>query len=176
MKRKSLFIILGLGLICLAGCATFQSVVKSTFPYTTYLVIPGNITDTAAQSTTSLATSFDQDIQKDGDAGVRIKEARVVSATLKSKNPSDFNLGNLAYVRIFVAKGDGTGEVMVAYRTDITAEVGSKLVLDVNNAVLLDELIKGPNIKIKMVYKLRNPVAATTTLHLSLSINANPGN
>jgi len=174
--NKKIMLAATLSLILITGCATFQSVVKSTFPYTTYLVIPGNITDTAAQSTTSLATSFDQDIQKDGNAGARIKDARVVSATLKSKSPSDFNLGNLAYVRIFVAKGDGTGEVMVAYRTDITDEVGNKLVLDVNNAVLLDELIKGPNIKIKMVYKLRNPVAATTTLHLSLSINASPGN
>lgn len=153
-----------------------QSIVKSTFPYTTTLVIPKSSQVGIDLSVTAMATSFDQDFTKDGNNGGKVSEVRVVSAKLQSKYPSDFNIGNLLSVHVYMAKADGNDEVIVASRTDITVGVGNNIVLDIDNAHFLDQLVREPRVKIRMTYKLRNPINVDANLHLVLGLGAYPGN
>ncbi|WP_094568797.1 hypothetical protein [Mucilaginibacter xinganensis] len=175
MKRKVLFISFILPVL-LSSCAMMQSIVKSTFPYTTTIVIPKTSKTGSELSVTSMATSFDQDFRKDGNNGAKISEVRMISAKLESKDPSDFNIGNLAMVKVYMAKADGSEEVLVASRSDITAGVGNTLVLDIDNSAFLDQRAREPQIRIKMVYKLRNRISNDVSLHVVLGLGAYPAN
>jgi hypothetical protein len=174
--HKKITLFFTTALMVAAGCATFHSLVKSTFPYKATLTITPNAPAGTEQTVTGTATSFDQDISKDSDTGARVKDVRVVAASLTSKDPSDFNIGNLVYVKIFIVKPDGTNEIMVASRTDITPGVGNSLVLDAENSVYIDAMIRQPKLKIRMAYKLRNQIKVNVNLKLVLGINASPGN
>ena len=171
-----IIIVFTITLFVVAGCATFHSLVKSTFPYKATLIIPPNTTGGTEQTVTGTATSFDQDISKDSDTGARVKDVRVVSASLSSKDPLDFNIGNLVYAKIFIIKPDGKNEVLVASRTDVTPGVGNSLVLDAENSVYIDAMIRQPKLKIRMAYQLRNPIKVTVKLKLVLGISASAGN
>jgi hypothetical protein len=171
MKRKDWFIILLLALV-FSSCGTFQSMVKSTFPYKATFLIPRSAAVKEELSGSAIAVSFDQSITKDGKPGSHIKEVRVVDASLKSHEPSDFNIGNLVYVKIYMSKEDGTNEVLLASRTDITPGVGNSMVLDVFNETVIDELIKETRIRMRMVYQLRNHINTNANLHLVLNVSA----
>jgi hypothetical protein len=173
MHKKILFVSFILASV-LCSCAMMQSIVKSTFPYTANLVIGKSSPVGVEQSVTAMATSFDQDFSKNGNNGDKISEVRVVSAKLQSKDPSDFNIGNLKTVKFYMSEPDGSDEVMVASRTDITKEVGNSIVLDIDNSEFLDKLVREPQIKIRMAYKLRNKIDTTVTLHLVLGLGAYP--
>lgn len=175
MKRNVLFISLVLPLV-FGSCAMMQSIVKSTFPYTTTVTIPQSSKAGEELSVTGMATSFDQDFKKGGNNGSKISEVRMISAKLESKDPSDFNLGNLSLVKVYMAKADGTEEVLVASRTDITAGVGNGLVLDIDNSTFLDQRMRESQVRIKMVYKLRNHISTDASLHLVLGLGAYPSN
>jgi hypothetical protein len=171
---KSILIIFSAVAMLSAGCAVMQSAVKSTFPYTATLVIPQTSQTRVELSVTGDATSFDQDISKNGNPGDKIKEVRIVSAKLQSREPSDFNIGNFTSVKVYMSKADTTDEVLVASRTDITPDVGNSMVLDIDNSHFLDEIIRGPKVKVRMVYKLHNHINVTANLRLVLSLRANP--
>jgi hypothetical protein len=79
-------------------------------------------------------------------------------------------------IRIYMAKPDSTDEVMVASRTDITPEVGNSIVLDIDNSHFLDQLIRMPNVRIRMVYKLRNNISVDASMRLVLGLSAYPNN
>jgi hypothetical protein len=173
MSRKLLFITTGVMLI-LASCGMMQSVIKSTFPYTATVVVPRSSPVSEAQSVMATGNSFDQDFSRDGNNANNVSEVRVVSAKIESKYPSDFNIGNFKSIHVFVSKGDGSEEVMVASRTDITPGVGNSIVLDVDNSHYLDELVREPNVRIRMSYRLRNHIDADASLHLVLGLGAHP--
>lgn len=173
MKRKTILILFSLALF-FASCALMQSAVKSTFPYTTTLVIPKTSQVGVELSVSGTATSFDQRISKNGNPGDKIKQVRIMSAKLQSKDPSDFNIGNLESAKIYMSKTDGSEEVLVASRTDITPGVGNSLVLDIDNSNSLDKIISEPKAKIRMVYMLHNRIYVTANLRLVLSLSANP--
>ncbi len=173
MKRKAIFISFLL-LLIFSSCAMVQSVVKSTFPYTTTLVIPKSSATGVEQSVTGMATSFDQDFKKDGNNADKVSEVRIISAKLESRDPSDFNIGNLLWVKVYLSKADGSDAVLVASRNDITPGVGNSMVLDVDNSSFLDERVREPNVKIRMVYKLRNSINMNAGLHLVLNLSAYP--
>ncbi|WP_428327865.1 hypothetical protein [Mucilaginibacter sp.] len=175
MKAKFIPVLLLLPLF-FGSCAMMQSVIKSTFPYTTTLQIPKSSKTGVVQSVTALATSFDQDFKKDGNNGAKVSEVRMVSAKLQSREPSDFNIGNLASVKIYMSKADGGDEVLVASRTDISAGAGNSIVLDIDNSNFLDKLVREPNIRIRMAYQLRNATIADVNLHLVLGLGAYPAN
>lgn len=162
-------------LAILTSCGMVQSIIKSTFPYTTTLTIPASAGIDAPHSAVSTATSFDQNFTKSGNNGERVSEVSIVSAKLLSTNPSDFNLGNLREVKVYMSKEDGKDEVLVASREDITAGVGNSLVLDIDNSHFLDQLVREPDIRIRMVYQLRKKTTDDVTLHLVLGLNAYPG-
>jgi hypothetical protein len=173
MKRNILFISLGLALLS-GGCAMMQSIVKSTFPYTTTLEIPKSSAAGVALSVTGMATSFDQDFKKDGNNAEKVSEVRMVSAKMESRDPSDFNIGNLAWVKVYMSKADSTDEVLVASRTDITPGVGNSMVLDIDNSNFLDQQVREPKVRIRMAYQLRSHIDVNANLHIVLGLGAFP--
>jgi len=173
MTRKALFVIAILPLL-ISACGMMQSIVKSTFPYTTNITIPKTSVTDKSYAAVSLATSFDQNFSKSGNNGDRVSEVSLISAKLVSEEPARYNIGNIKTIRIYLSAEDGKDEILVATRTDITADVGNTLVLDVDNSTFLDKLVRQPNIRIKMVYELRKKIDTDVSLHLVLGLNAYP--
>jgi hypothetical protein len=161
-------------LVIFSSCAMMQSIVKSTFPYTTTVTIPQATKTGEELSVTAMATSFDQDFRKDGNNGEKVSEVRMVSAKMESTSPTDFNIGNLSMVKVYMAKADGTAEVLVASRTDIGPEAGNSIVLDIDNSTFLDQRMREPQVQIRMVYKLRKAIGVSASLHIILGLSAYP--
>jgi len=153
-----------------------QSIVKSTFPYTTTLTIPATSQPGNEYTALSMATSFDQDFSKSGNNANNVGDVRIVSAKLRSIDPSDFNIGNVVSAKFYMSEPDGTDEVLVASRTDITEGVGNTIVLDIDNTHFLDQLIREPNVRIRMVYTLRHNITIDANLRLVLGLSAYPKN
>lgn len=160
--------------VALTACGTMQSIVKSSFPYTANLVIPATSETGKQYSAISTANSIDQSFVKGGNDANNVNAVRIISAKLQSVEPSDFNIGQLASVEIYMAKTDGKGEEMVASRKDIGPNVGNSLVLDIDNAHFLDELVRQPSVRIRMAYKLRTKASTDISLHVVLGIAAYP--
>jgi hypothetical protein len=172
MTRRLLFI--ASIVVFFSGCSVWQSAVKSTFPYNTTITIPRDAADNVVLSASGTAKSFDENFNKNGNNADKVKDIKIVSAKIVSDDPSDFNLGNLSMVKVYLSKNDGTGEMMVASRTDVTAMVGNSLVLDIENTKTLDELINEPVVKIKVQYQLRDHIYVNAHLKVVLSLRANP--
>jgi len=119
-----------------------------------------------------MATSFDQNFRKKN--GDRITMVRIVSAKLMSTEPADFNLGNIAEVRIYLSKDDGQDEIMVASRSDIGANVGNDVVLDIDNSHMLDELVRESQIRVRMTYKMRKAIKVDVSVQVVLGLAAYP--
>lgn len=160
--------------ITLSACGTMQSIVRSTFPYTADVEIPGKGEAGKEYSATSTATSFDQIFVKDGNDANNINAVRIISAKLQATNPVDFNIGQLSSVQVYLAKMDGKDEDMVASRKDINPTIGNSLVLDIDNAHFLDELVRQPSLRVRIVYKLRENITKSVNLHVVLNIAAYP--
>ena len=175
MTKKPLPVLIAL-LFVFSGCGMFESVVKSTFPYTTNLTIPASSEPGKQYTAVNMATSYDQNFTKDGNNANHIGQVMVVSAKLRSTDPAGFNIGNLEYVKFYMSKHDGSDEILVASRTDITQGVGNSMVLDIDNSNFLDQLVRQPDVRIRMVYKLRNGIDTDVTLKLILGLSAYPNN
>jgi hypothetical protein len=119
-----------------------------------------------------MATSFDQNFGKNN--ADRVKMVRIVSAKLMSTDPTDYNLGNLSEVRVYLSNNDGQEEVMVASRSDIGANVGNNVVLDIDNSNMLDELVREPEIRVRMTYKVRKASKSDASVHVVLGLAAYP--
>ena len=171
LTNKRLLILAG-AFIALGGCAMYQSAVKSSFPYTSTLVVPASSKAGSTGSAISMATSFDQNFGRNN--ADRIKMVRIVSAKLMSTEPADYNLGNLSEVRIYLSDNEGQQEVMVASRSDIGANVGNDVVLDIDNSNMLDELVREPQIRVRMAYKVRKASKTDASVHVVLGLAAYP--
>jgi hypothetical protein len=152
----------------------FQSIIKSSFPYTATLVVPASSKAGNEYSAISMANSFDQNFTKSGNNGDRITLVRIVSAKLMSTDPSDYNIGNLASVKIYLSKEDGKDEILVARRDDIGANVGNNVVLDIDNSHMLDELVQEQSIRVRMAYKVRKGFSTDASVHVVLGLAAYP--
>lgn len=173
--RKPVVLLLA-ALLFLSSCAMLQSVVKGTFPYTANMVIPASARVDEPQTAISTGNSFDQDFTKDGNNASRISEVRIISAKLQSNDPADYNIGNIASLRVYMAKNDGSDEVLVAIRKDIAANSGNSITLDIDNSHFLDALVRQPGVRIRMVYRLRKAVDTDVSLKVSLGVGSNPAN
>jgi hypothetical protein len=158
----------------ITACSTVQSLVRSTFPYTATLIVPASARTNATLSATSPASSFDQVFTGQGSNTGSVKEVRVASAKLIASNPSNQNLGVFKSVRLYISRGDGSAETMVAQRTDVSSTVGSSLVLDIDNSKFLDDYIKGNTVKIRMEYELREGLTADVSVKASLGFSTTP--
>lgn len=171
LTSKQLLILAGVLIGLLSGCAMYQSAVKSSFPYTSTLVVQASSKPGSTGSAISTATSFDQNFGKNN--ADRVKMVRIISAKLMSTEPSDYNLGNLSEVRIYLSD-NGQDEIMVASRSDIGANVGNNVVLDIDNSNMLDELIREPQIRVRMAYKVRKSIKKDASVHVVIGLAAYP--
>lgn len=162
--------------MALTACGTMQSIVKSSFPYTTNLVIPHTAVAGRDYSAIGTASSFDQNFVRHGNNADKVNAVRIISAKLQATNPSDYNIGQIASVKVYMSKDDGKDEEMVASRKDITPNIGNTLVLDIDNSHFLDELVREPSVRVRMEYKLRGVSNVDVNLHVVLSIAAYPSN
>jgi hypothetical protein len=157
-----------------SGCAMYQSIVKSSFPYTSTLTVVATSQPGTEYSATSTANSFEQNFSKNGNTADKITLVRVVSAKLMSVEPTDYNIGNLASVKIYLSKDNGSDEMLVARRDDIGPNVGNNISLDIDNSKFLDQLVREPSIRVRMVYKVRQPYKVDASLHVVLELAAYP--
>jgi hypothetical protein len=169
---KKLVFPLFAALLFLSSCATVQSIIKSTFPYTASLLIPASAKVNATMSATSAASSFDQVFgnQKGSDY---VKEVRIANAKIIALNPTTQSMGIFKTVKVYISNGDG-GEVMVASRNDIGENIGNDLILDIDNSRFLDKYIKGDNLRIRMEYVLRKGVSTDVSVRASLNFSSSP--
>ncbi|WP_316785857.1 hypothetical protein [Pedobacter frigiditerrae] len=156
----------------IAGCATVQSIIKSTFPYTSSLIIPASSKINTTLSATSSASSFDQIFGNQNGTNY-IKEVRVASVRLDASNPTNQNLGVFKSVKIFLVNGAGA-EVMVASRNDVSENIGNNLVLDVDNSRFVDEYVKGNNLRVRMEYTLRSTLSSDVSVRAAINFNSTP--
>lgn len=169
--KKLPFLVLTLAVI-LGGCATVQSIIKSTFPYTGSLIIPAAAKAGATLSASSAASSFDE-IFGNQKGTEYIKEVRIASAKLNASNPADKSLGMFKSVKLYISNGN-SGEIMIASRTDVQENIGRDLVLDIDNSKFVDNYIRGNQLKIRIEYVLRNNNTSDVSIRAALSFTATP--
>lgn len=158
--------------IAIAGCGTIQSIVKSTFPYTSTLIIPASSKINTPLAATSTASSFDQIFTGQGSNTNQISQVRVASVKLESTNPSNQNLGILKSAKIYLV--NNTNETLIAARTDIASTVGRAIMLDIDNTKFLDDYLKNGNVKVRLEYTLQSGLNTDLSLKASIGLNVMP--
>ena len=158
----------------LTGCATVQSIVRSTFPYTATLLVPASSRINTSLSATSQASSFDQIFTGQGSNTDAVKDIRIASAKIDASNPSNQNMGVFKSIRMYLSRGDSSSEIMVASRDDIGASVGNSIMLDIDNSRLLDDYIQGSTVRIRMEYVLRDALNTDVSVRASLGFTVAP--
>jgi hypothetical protein len=158
--------------IGISGCATVQSIIKSSFPYTATLTIPSTAKEGEVLSIKSAASSFDE-VFGNQNAADYVKDVKIASAKLIASKPSDQSMGMFKSVKLFISSGDSE-EVMVASRSDVAENIPSNLVLDIDNSRFLDNYIKGKNLTIRMEYVLRKSITSDVNVRTSLSFSSSP--
>jgi hypothetical protein len=156
------------------SCATLQSIVKSTFPYTSTLIIPASTQTGRTFSATSSASSIDQIFTGSGSNTSQINQVRMASAKIEAISPSSQNLGIFKSVRIYLL--NGSSEVLVASRNDVSTTTGSSLVLDIDNSKFLDDYVKSGNVRVRVDYVLQNSLNVDLSVKASLGFNTSPAN
>ncbi len=154
------------------GCATVQSIIKSTFPYTAVLTIPAGTKNGTIASATSTASSFDQIFGNQTGADY-VKDVRVTSVKVEANLPSNQSLGIFKSVKLFIVNGNNQ-EVMVASRSDVSENIGSNLVLDIDNTRFVDDYIRGSNLRMRMEYLLRNNLTSEVSVRAVVNFNSSP--
>jgi hypothetical protein len=159
----------------LAACGTMQSIMLTSVPYTTPIMVPASARTGQSLTAMGTAVSFDKVIFKNGNAN-RINAVKVISAELKSGLPVNFDLGLIQSVKVFMLKPDESEAVLVASKEKIPTDAGNIITLDLNSSAFLDRFIRQPDIRIKMIYTLRNEVKTDANLMLVMKFSATPVN
>jgi len=173
MKKSLKFIFIITATLAVTGCATVQSIIKSTFPYTATIIIPASTKSNTPISATSSATSIDE-VFGNQNGNNYVKEVRIASAKMVATNPSNKSLGMFKSVKVFISGGADNDEVMVASRTDVQENIGSELVLDIDNSRFVDDYIKGSSLRVRLEYVLRNNTTMDVSVRTSLSFISSP--
>ena len=158
--------------IAIAGCGTIQSVVKSTFPYTSTLTIPASTKLNTNAVAVSTASSFDQIFTGQGSNTNQISQVRVASVKLESTNPSNQSLGILKAAKVYLINNNN--ETLIATRTDIASTVGRAIMLDIDNTKFLDEYLKNGNVKVRLEYTLQSSLSTDLSVKASIGFNVLP--
>ncbi|MBP7173755.1 MAG: hypothetical protein KBA33_06765 [Cloacibacterium sp.] len=154
------------------SCGTVQSLVQSTFPYTTSVLVSSGVPANQEISTTSAATSVAQYV---GASNAMVKDIRISSANISTITPSGQSLGNFRSMKVYVS-GSNTGEVLVASRNDIGDNVGDNVMLDPSTSQTLDHIVKGESVKVRVAYILKSNATRDTNLRVSLRFSSVPAN
>ena len=153
----------------------YQSIVKSSFPYTTTLTVSGTAQPGSEHSAINMANSFDQNFTFTPDRNAnRITLVRVISAKLTSVDPTFYNIGNLSEVKIYLSKEDGSDEMLIAQRGNIGENAGNTIPLDIDNSKFLDELVREKSIRVRMLYKTRQTINRDANIQVVLGLSAYP--
>lgn len=171
---KKLFSGLIILTIFISSCATLQSIVKSTIPYTSTLIIPASTQTGKTTSATSTASSIDQIFTGSGSNTSQISQVRISSAKIEAINPANQNLGILKSVKIYLLNGGS--ETLVASRNDVSVTTGNSLVLDIDNSKFLDDYVKSGNVRLRMEYVLQNNLSVDLSVRASIGFNSSPTN
>lgn len=158
--------------VFVTSCATLQSIVKSTFPYTSTLIIPATSQTGRTFSATSTASSIDQIFTGSGSNTSQISQVRMASAKIEAVSPSGQNLGVFKSVKVYLL--NGSNEVLVASRNDVSATSGSLLVLDIDNSKFLDDYVKSGTLRVRMDYVLQSGLNVDLSVKASLGFNSSP--
>lgn len=152
-----------------------ESIVKSTFPYTTDVMIAKTAQPGKEYSSVNEASSLDQSFSKSGNNAGKIDAVHIISAQIQAASPNaDYNIGQLASVKVYMSKADGKDEVMVASRKDISPTEGNSMLLDIDNSHFLDELVREPSVNVRMKYQLRNKTSKDISLRVILNVTGYP--
>ena len=163
---------LGILTFILVSCSTLQSIVKSTFPYTSTLIIPASGQTGKTFSATSSASSIDQIFTGSGSNTSQISQVRMSSAKIEAISPSTQNLGVFKSIKIYLL--NGTNQTLVASRNDVSTTTGNSLVLDIDNSKFLDEYVKSGDVRVRMDYVLQNGLSVDLSVRASLGFNTSP--
>ena len=158
--------------VFVTSCATLQSIVKSTFPYTSTLIIPATSQTGRTFSATSTASSINQIFTGSGSNTSQISQVRMASAKIEAVSPSGQNLGVFKSVKVYLL--NGSNEVLVASRNDVSATSGSLLVLDIDNSKFLDDYVKSGTLRVRMDYVLQSGLNVDLSVKASLGFNSSP--
>ncbi len=169
---KRIFTALIVSTVLLTSCSTLQSIVKSTFPYTSTLVVQASSERGRTFSTISTASSLDQIFSGSGSNTSQISQVRMASAKIEAISPSNQNLGVFRSVKIYLM--DGNSQVLVASRNDVSATSGRSLVLDIENSRFLDEYVKSGSVRVRMEYVLQSNLNVDLSVKASLGFNTSP--
>lgn len=169
MKRSFLgFIVL---LTILSACSAVQSIIRSTFPYTASLLVPKTDKIDTVLSVGSRASTFDQIFSGYGSNTKAIKNVRLASVKIDTNAPVGQSFGVFKSLKIYISRGDSNKELLIASRNEISPTVGSSIMLDADNTLLLDDFIKGATVRIRMEYELRNSISADINMKASLALS-----
>lgn len=170
---KKIILALTILAVTATSCSTVQSIVRSAFPYTATLMIPASTKTNTSLSAVSSASSFDQIFTGQG-SNTNVSEVRIASARIDASNPTNQSLGVFRSVRLYLSRGDGSGEVLVASRNDVSETTGSSLVFDVDNSKFLDELVRNSTVRVRLEYVLRNSLSTDISIRASIGFNSSP--
>ncbi|UOU98784.1 hypothetical protein MUU74_02270 [Chryseobacterium daecheongense] len=154
----------------LVSCGTVQSLVQNTFPYTANVMISTGVP--ANQEVSSKATATNVQTWFGGNNNAQIKDVRISDAKVSVVSPSGGNLSALKSIKVYISS-NGTGEKLVASRTDIST-TSSSVNLDLNDTGYLDSIVKSSGLTVRTVYELRNQTTSDMNLRVALNFNSVP--
>jgi len=155
----------------LSACSTVQSIIRSSFPYTASFIIPKTDKIDTVFSLSTQAITLDQTITGYGSNTKAIKDVHLASVKIDANNPVGQSLGIFKSLKVYISRGDSSKELLIATRNEISPNIGTTLVLDADNTVLLDDYIKGSTVRIRMEYELRNSILNEISLKTNLSLS-----
>lgn len=167
---KNMFLTAVVASVALVSCGTVQSLVQNTFPYTANVLISTGVP--ADKEVSSTATASNVQTWFGGNNDAKIKDVRISDAKISVVSPSGGNLSALKTVKVYVSSS-GTGEKLVASRSDISSNAGS-LNLDLNDTGFLDSVVKSSGLTVRTVYELKNQTSSDMNLKIALNFSSVP--
>lgn len=171
--KRFFFAILITSLI-LGGCATVQSLVRSTIPYTATMTVPAGVKIGTPQSVTAMASSFDQILTGQTSNTSAVKDIHLSSVRIDVSSPAGQSLRVFKSLKIYISRGDSYKEHLIAASNNVPSSTASGLLLDADTQTLLDEYIKESTVRLRLEYELREGLLRDIVLKTSLSFDTSP--
>ncbi len=167
---KNLFLS-AIAVVSVASCGTVQSIVQSTIPYNTNVLVSSGVPGNQEISSTSQATNFAQYIGAGNNMvkDIRISQAKAVAISTSSSQ----DLGVFKSIKVYVS-ANNTSEILVAQRNDIGNNIGNTLNLDPDTSKVLDDVMKSGAVKARVAYVLKNTATNDLNLNISLRFSSVP--
>lgn len=168
---KNVFSLAIVSSVALVSCGAVQSIVQNTFPYTTNVLVSTGVPADKEVSSTSTASNVQTWVG--GNNNAQIKDVRISDAKISVVSPSDGTLSALKSIKVYISS-NGTGERLVASRTNISTS-SSSLNLDLNNDNgFLDNVVKSTGVTVRTVYELKNQTTSDMNLRVALNFSSVP--